>query len=98
MKIKVRLEKQLPLEIIGTNVNIKDTIIGVVTKYDKETGMATFNINDGDLYSKIGLDLFSGHNIEISSKKVNSENTSKWICKDCNGTFMGENITCKCIS
>lgn len=52
MKMTVQLEKQLP-KLVGKNVNVKEMVVGKVTDYDKETGLATVEIDD-DSYSKIG--------------------------------------------
>ena len=66
MKMKVQLEKQLP-NLVGKNVNIKETLVGKVTEYYMETGLATVEIDD-DSYSKIGWNPIAGHNIGISSR------------------------------
>ena len=66
MKMTVQLEKQLP-NLVGKNVNVKETIVGKVTEYDIETGLATVEIDD-DSYSKIGWDPIAGHHIGISSR------------------------------
>jgi hypothetical protein len=68
MKMKVQLEKQLP-DLVGKNVNIKETVVGKVTEYDIETGMATVEIDDNS-YSKIVWNPIAGHNIEISSRAI----------------------------
>ena len=72
MKMTVQLEKQLP-NIIGKNVNVKETVVGKVTEYDIETGLATVEIDD-DSYSKIGWNPIAGHNIGISSRAKSEEN------------------------
>jgi len=66
MKMTIQLEKQLPI-LIGTNVNVKETVVGKVTEYDNETGLATVDVDD-DSYSKIGWSPIAGHNIGISSR------------------------------
>lgn len=66
MKMTVQLEKQLP-NLVGKNVNVKETVVGKVTEYDIETGLATVEI-DGDSYSKIGWNPIAGNNIGISSR------------------------------
>jgi hypothetical protein len=66
MKMTIQLEKQLP-NLIGTNVNVKETVVGKVTEYDNETGLATVEVDD-DSYSKIGWSPIAGHNIGISSR------------------------------
>lgn len=68
----VQLEKQLP-NIVGKNVNVKETIVGKVTEYDMETSLATVEIDD-DSYSKIGWNPIAGHNIGISSRAKSEEN------------------------
>jgi hypothetical protein len=72
MKMTVQLEKQL-VNIVGKNVNVKETVVGKVTEYDMETGLATVEIDD-DSYSKIGWNPISGHNIGISSRDKSEEN------------------------
>lgn len=66
MKMKIQLEKQL-VNVVGKNVNVKETIVGKVTEYDKETGLTTVEIDD-DSYYKIGWNPISGNNIGISSR------------------------------
>jgi len=68
MKMKVQLEKQLP-NIIGKNVNIKETIVGKVIEYDVETGMTTIVIDDNS-FSKIDWNPIVGHQVGISSKNI----------------------------
>ncbi len=72
MKMTVQLEKQLP-NLVGKNVNVKETVVGKVTEYDIETGLATVEIDD-DSYSKIGWNPMAGHHIGISSR-VKSEDS-----------------------
>ena len=72
MKITVQLEKKLP-NLVGKNVNVKETIVGKVTEYDMETGLATVEIDD-DSYSKIELNPIAGHNIGISSRAKSEDN------------------------
>lgn len=72
MKIKVQLEKQLP-DLVGKNVNVKETVIGKIIEYNIETGMATVQIDD-DSYSKIGWNPIAGHNIGISSRAKSEDN------------------------
>lgn len=66
MKMKIQLEKQL-VNVVGKNVNVKETIVGKVTEYDKETGLTTVEIDD-DSYYKIGWNPIAGNNIGISSR------------------------------
>ena len=66
MKMTVQLEKQLP-NLVGKNVNVKEAVVGKVTEYDIETGLATVEIDD-DSYSKIGWNPIAGHHIGISSR------------------------------
>ena len=66
MKMTVKLEKNLP-NLVGKNVNVKETVVGKVTEYDIETGLATVEIDD-DSYSKIGWNPIAGHNIGINSR------------------------------
>ena len=68
----VQLKKQLP-NVVGKNVNVKETIVGKVTEYDMETSLATVEIDD-DSYSKIGWNPIAGHNIGISSRAKSEEN------------------------
>ena len=72
MKMKVQLEKHLP-NVVGKNVNVNETVVGKVTEYDIETGLATVDIDD-DSYSRIGWNLIAGHDIGISSKVKSEEN------------------------
>ncbi len=72
MKMTVQLEKQLP-NVIGKNVNAKETVVGKVTEYDMETGLVTVEVDD-DSYSKIGWNPIAGHNIGISSRAKSEEN------------------------
>jgi len=46
MKMTVQLEKNL-LNLVGKNVNVKETVVGKVIEYDNETGLATVEIDDG---------------------------------------------------
>jgi hypothetical protein len=46
---------------------MKETIVGKVTEYDMETGLATFEIDD-DLCTNIEWNPFAGHDIGISSR------------------------------
>lgn len=64
--MKIQLEKQL-VNVVGKNVNVKETIVGKVTEYDKETGLTTVEIDD-DSYYKIGWNPIAGNNIGISSR------------------------------
>lgn len=66
MKMTVKLEKNLP-NLVGKNVNVKETVVGKVTEYDIETGLATVEIDD-DSYSKIGWNPIEEHHIGISSR------------------------------
>jgi len=66
MKMTAQLEKHLP-NIVDKNVNMKETIVGKVTEYDMETGLATFEIDD-DLCTNIEWNPFAGHDIGISSR------------------------------
>jgi len=72
MKMKVQLEKQIP-NLIGKNVNVKETVVGKVTEYDNETGLATIEV-DYDSYSKIGWSPISGNCIGISSRNESENN------------------------
>ena len=72
MKMKVQLEKQLP-NLVGKDVNIKETVVGKITEYDVETGMATVEIDDNS-YSKIGWNPIAGHNIGIGSRTKSQDN------------------------
>lgn len=72
MKMKVQLEKQLP-NLVGKNVNVKETVVGKVTEYDIETGLATVEIDDNS-YSIIGWNPIAGHNIGIRSRAKSEEN------------------------
>ena len=72
MKMKVQLEKRLP-NLVGKNVNVKEKVVGKVTEYDMETGLATVEIDDNS-YSKIGWNPIAGHNIGISSRTKSVEN------------------------
>ena len=72
MKMKVQLEKQLP-DVVCKNENVKETVVGKVTEYDIETGMATVEIDDNS-YSKIGWNPIAGHNIGISSRAKSEDN------------------------
>lgn len=65
MKMTVQLEKHLP-NLVGKNVNVKEKVVGKVTEYDTETGLASVEIDD-DSYSKIGWNPIAGH-IGISSR------------------------------
>ena len=60
----VQLEKQLP-NLVGKNVNVKETVVGKVTEYDIETGLATVEIDDDSYLKSIGI---AGHHIGISSR------------------------------
>ena len=66
MKMTVQLEKQLP-NLVGKNVNVKEKVVGKVTEYDTETGLAYVEIDD-DSYSKIDWNPIAGHHIGISSR------------------------------
>lgn len=68
----VQLEKNL-LNLVGKNVNVKETVVGKVIEYDNETGLATVEIDDGS-YSKIGWNPIAGHNIGISSRVKSEDN------------------------
>ena len=72
MKMTVQLEKQLP-NLVGKNVNVIETVVGKVTEYDIETGLATVEIDDVS-YSKIGWSPIAGHNIGISSRVKSVDN------------------------
>jgi hypothetical protein len=72
MKMKVQLEKRLP-NLVGKNVNVKETVVGKVTEYDIETGIATVEIDDNS-YSKIGWNPIAGHNIGIISRAKSENN------------------------
>lgn len=72
MKMTVQLEKQLP-NLVGKNVNVKETVVGKVMEYDIETGLATVEIDDVS-YSKIGWIPIAGHNIGISSRVKSEDN------------------------
>ena len=72
MKMTVKLEKNLP-NLVGKNVNVKETVVGKVTEYDIETGLATVEIDD-DSYSKIGWNPIAGHHIGISSRGKSEDN------------------------
>jgi hypothetical protein len=72
MKLKTQLGKQLS-NLVGKNVNIKETVIGKVTEYDMESGLATIEIDD-DLCTNIGWNPIVGQNIGISSRvKLDNE-------------------------
>jgi hypothetical protein len=71
MKLKAQLGKQLS-NLVGKNVNIKETVIGKVTEYDMKSGLATIEIDD--LCTNIGWDPIAGHDIGISSRaKLDNE-------------------------
>lgn len=72
MKMTVKLEKNLP-NLVGKNVNVKETVVGKVTEYDIETGLATVEMDD-DSYSKIGWNPTAGHHIGISSRDKSEDN------------------------
>ena len=72
MKMTVKLEKNLP-NLVGKNVNVKETVVGKVTEYDIETGLAIVEMDD-DSYSKIGWNPIAGHHIGISSRDKSEDN------------------------
>ena len=68
--IKVQLEKNLP-NLIGKEVNVKETVVGKVIEYDIGSGLATLEIDDDlekILCSKLDWNPIAGHNIGISSR------------------------------
>lgn len=64
MIITTQLEKNLS-EVINKPVNLKDTIIGKIIEYDKETGIAKINIEE--IFSS---DIMEDYNIGISSREI----------------------------